>query len=65
MDEHLLPQLAVIRVTDEVAGWMVQLGEWYEEMGDPAAAEGVYRELLDEVPDSEIARERLADPKDE
>jgi hypothetical protein len=56
----LLPQLAVITVTDEVAEWMLELGAWYEQGGDTGAAARVYGELLDEVPDSAAARERLA-----
>ncbi|MFW6164514.1 MAG: tetratricopeptide repeat protein, partial [Planctomycetota bacterium] len=57
----LLPQLAVITVTDEVAEWMLELGAWYEEAGDDAAAAAVYREVLEEVPDCEAARERVAE----
>jgi predicted TPR repeat methyltransferase len=57
--DHLLPQLAVITVTDEVAEWMLELGSWHEEVGDTTAAARVYEELLEEVPDCEAARERL------
>jgi len=60
-EEHLLPQLAVITVTDEVAEWMLQLGAWHEEAGDQAAAREIYREVVEAVPDSETARQRLAD----
>jgi tetratricopeptide (TPR) repeat protein len=60
LDSYLLPQLAVITVTDEVADWMLELGGWYEEVGDTAAGARVYRDLLEEVPDSTAARERLA-----
>ncbi len=63
-NEHLLPQLAVITVTDEVAEWMLQLGRWHEEAGDTAAAAELYRELLEEVPDCEAARHRLTELDD-
>lgn len=59
LGSHLLPQLTLITVTDEVAEWMLELGKWYEEVGDRSAAMRVYREILAEVPDCEIARERL------
>jgi tetratricopeptide (TPR) repeat protein len=55
----LLPQLSVITVTDEVAGWMLELGGWYEEIRDAASATHIYNEVLEEVPDCDIARERL------
>jgi hypothetical protein len=60
LDSYLLPHLAVITVTDEVAEWMLELGGWYEEVGDTDSAVRVYRELLEEVPDCDEARERLA-----
>jgi predicted TPR repeat methyltransferase len=56
---YLLPQLAVITVTDEVADWLLQLGAWHEQAGDPAAAAAVYHQLLEHVPDSQTARRRL------
>jgi tetratricopeptide (TPR) repeat protein len=61
IDASLLPQLTVITVTDEVADWMLQLAAWHEQAGDPAAAAAVYRQLLQHVPDSQTARQRLAD----
>jgi hypothetical protein len=38
---------------------MLQLAAWHEEAGDPAAAATLYRQLLEEVPNSEHARRRL------
>jgi len=57
--EALLPQVAVITVTDEVAEWMLQLGTWYEEVQDNESAARVYRELLEEVPDATKASRSL------
>jgi tetratricopeptide (TPR) repeat protein len=61
---YLLPQLTVITITDEVADWMLELGGWYEETGDTTGAIRVYRELLEEVPDCDAARERLVQLED-
>jgi tetratricopeptide (TPR) repeat protein len=58
-EEHLLPQLAVITVTDEVTEWMLQLGAWHEEAGDRSAAREIYREVLEAAPDVEEAQQRL------
>jgi tetratricopeptide (TPR) repeat protein/O-antigen ligase len=55
----LLPQLTIITVTDEIAARMLELGGWYEELGDPAAALRIYRETLAAVPDLAEARERI------
>lgn len=57
--EALLPQVTLIRITDEVAGWMLELGSWYQEEGDVDEAARLYRELLEEVPDADEARARL------
>jgi len=57
--QGLLPQVVVIIVTDEVAAWMLELGSWYEEVGDTEAAAQLYQELLEEVPDAQQARDRL------
>jgi hypothetical protein len=43
---------------------MLELGGWYEETGDTTGAIRVYRELLEEVPDCDAARERLVQLED-
>jgi len=55
----LLPQLQVITITDEMAERMLELGQWYEESGNRAAALRIYREALAAVPDLKQAHERI------
>jgi tetratricopeptide (TPR) repeat protein/O-antigen ligase len=59
ISSDLLPQLAVITVTDEIAAHMMELGKWYEEQGNTAAALSTYHQVLDTVPDLAQARERV------
>jgi tetratricopeptide (TPR) repeat protein len=59
ISSDLLPQLAVITITDEIAARMMELGQWYEEQGDSAAALRTFHEALAAVPDLAQAQERI------
>ncbi len=56
---ELAPQLVRIDVTDELAQRYLELGGWYEELGDTESAVAVYRRVLTRVPDLAAAEERL------
>jgi tetratricopeptide (TPR) repeat protein len=56
---ELAPQLIRIDVTDDLAQRYLELGDWYEALGDTESAAGVYRRLLMCVPDLAVAEERL------
>jgi tetratricopeptide (TPR) repeat protein len=55
----LLPQLAVITITDEIAARMMELGQWYEEQGNRAAALKTYQAVSAAIPDLTKAQERI------
>jgi len=55
----MLPQLVTITYTDEVIDCLVRLGGWYEQVGDVASAQRIYREALAAAPDAVSARQRL------
>jgi len=56
---ELAPQLIRIDVTDDQAPRYLELGRWYEELGDVENAIKVYRRLLAHVPGLVAAEERL------
>lgn len=56
---ELAPQLIRIDVTDDLAQRYLELGRWYEELGDPESAAAVYRRVLARVPDLAEAGQRL------
>jgi tetratricopeptide (TPR) repeat protein/O-antigen ligase len=56
---ELAPQLVRIDVTDDLAQRYLELGSWYEELGDVENAVAVYRRVLSHVPDLAAAGERL------
>jgi tetratricopeptide (TPR) repeat protein len=55
----LAPQLIRIDVTDDLAARYLELGRWYEELGDSESAAAVYRRVLSRVPDLAAAERRL------
>lgn len=55
----MLPQLVTITYTDETVDRLVRLGGWYEQVGDGASAQRIYREALAAAPDAVSARQRL------
>ena len=56
---ELAPQLIRIDVTDDLAQRYLELGQWYEELGDTENAVAVYRRVMAYVPDLTIDEERL------
>jgi tetratricopeptide (TPR) repeat protein len=55
---ELAPQLIRIDVTDDLAQRYLELGSWYEELGDPENAVAVYSRVLSRVPDLAEAESR-------
>jgi len=55
----LLPQLVRADITDSLAERYLELGGWYEEIGDQDKAIGTYRRVLATVPDFTAAAQRL------
>jgi tetratricopeptide (TPR) repeat protein len=55
----LLPQLVRADITDRLAERYLELGEWYEEIGDKDKAIETYRRVLAAVPDCTAAAQRL------
>jgi tetratricopeptide (TPR) repeat protein len=58
--DRFLPGVVWVSVTDEMAERMLQLGAWYEELGQTEDAVRTYRSLLEAVPDMAEAEERLS-----
>jgi tetratricopeptide (TPR) repeat protein/O-antigen ligase len=58
--DRFLPGVVRVSVTDERAGRLLQLGAWYEELGQTEDAVRTYRSLLEAVPDMAEAEERLS-----
>jgi tetratricopeptide (TPR) repeat protein len=56
---ELAPQLVRIDVTDDLAQRYLELGSWYEALGDTGNAANVYRRVLARVPNLTAAQERL------
>ena len=56
---ELAPQLVRLDVNDELAQRYLELGDWYEALGDTENAANVYRRALARVPDLAVAEERL------
>lgn len=56
---ELAPQLVRIDVTDDLAQRYLELGSWYETLGDTGNAANVYRRVLARVPNLAAAQERL------
>ncbi len=56
---ELAPQLISIDLTDDLAQRYLELGGWYEVLGDMENAIKVYRRVLARVPDLATAEERL------
>jgi tetratricopeptide (TPR) repeat protein/O-antigen ligase len=56
----MLPQLATITYTDEIVDHLIELGGWYEQVGDVTSAKCIYREVLAAAPDAVSARQRLS-----
>jgi tetratricopeptide (TPR) repeat protein len=54
MAVELVPQLATISLPDRWGQRMLQLGRWYEALGDTTKADATYQELKHEIPDIEI-----------
>jgi predicted TPR repeat methyltransferase len=48
-----------ITVTDDIAQKMLQLGDWYEQVGREEDAARMYRDLLRVAPDMSQAEDRL------
>jgi tetratricopeptide (TPR) repeat protein len=57
--DRLLPGVVWVTVTDDVAERMLQLGTWYERLGQVEDAACTYRDLLGAAPDLTEAEERL------
>jgi tetratricopeptide (TPR) repeat protein len=55
----LLPQLVRADITDSLAERYLELGGWYEEIGDQNKAIETYRRVLAAVPDFTAAARRL------
>lgn len=55
----LLPQLIRADITDSLAERYLELGGWYEEVGDQDKAIETYRQVLAAVPDFTAAAQRL------
>lgn len=55
----LLPQLVRADITDSLAERYLELGEWYEEIGDQDKVIETYRRVLRAVPDFTAAARRL------
>ena len=57
--DRLLPGAVWVTVTNDAAERMLQLGDWYEQLGQTEDAACMYRDLLEAVPDLTEAEERL------
>jgi tetratricopeptide (TPR) repeat protein len=57
--DHFLPGVVWITVTDDIAQKMLQLGDWYEQVGREEDAARMYRDLLRVAPDMSQAEDRL------
>lgn len=57
--EDILPQLAYIKLPDEVGSWMFEVAQWHPRVGEVEAAKGLRQEVLDAIPDSSEAQECL------
>jgi tetratricopeptide (TPR) repeat protein len=59
MAVDLVPQLAILPLTDNWAARLVQVGDWYAAAGELDKATTIYQQVLSLVPDNTAAAERL------
>lgn len=61
---ELAPQLVRLDVNDDLAQRYLELGRWYEALGDVESAAEVYRRLLARAPDLTVAQKRWQELKE-
>lgn len=57
--DDMLPQLVIIRYTDQQIGWMETLAAWYKEVGDLDSARRICEEAFVAAPDAAWAEQCL------